>query len=45
MTKTDSIIGEISAGEIALFVAGIVFTLMLLGAFIVVMIRAAREER
>ncbi len=45
MTKTDSIMGEISAGEIALFVAGIVFTLTLLGAFALVMIRASREKR
>ena len=42
-SASDSILGEISGGEIALFVAGVVFTFILLAAFIMVMIRASKE--
>ena len=44
-SQSASIWSEISADEIALFVAGIVFTIALLGGFIVVMIRASREKK
>jgi len=41
---SSSIWGEISAGEIVLMVAGLVFTIVLVTTFALVLIRASREK-
>jgi hypothetical protein len=40
----DSIWGDIHAGEVALLVAGVVLTLVMLGFLILVAIRAGRRD-
>jgi len=41
---SSSLWGEISAGEIVLVVAGVVFTIILVTTFVFVMIRDSREK-
>ena len=43
-TAPDSIWGEIQAGEVALLVAGVVLTLVMLGFLILVAVRAGRRD-